>query len=56
MRNGERRRPIDAAPLLGGHTDAILTDVLGLGAGQIGRLHDAGIVAGPERDPTVDGR
>jgi 2-methylfumaryl-CoA isomerase len=35
------------APLLGEHTEAILADVLGLGAGQIGLLMDKGIVAGP---------
>lgn len=35
------------APLLGQHTEEILADVLGLGAGQIGALFDAGVVAGP---------
>jgi 2-methylfumaryl-CoA isomerase len=35
------------APLLGQHTDAILGDVLGLTVIEIGRLHDAGLVAGP---------
>jgi 2-methylfumaryl-CoA isomerase len=34
------------APLLGQHTDAILGDVLGLTGIEIGRLHDAGVVAG----------
>lgn len=34
------------APLLGQHTDEILADDLGLPAGEIGRLHDAGIVKG----------
>lgn len=41
-----------AAPLLGTHTDEILHDLLGLSGHEIGRLHDAGIVAGPEKDPT----
>lgn len=34
------------APVLGQHTEEILADVLGLGAGQIGRLMDRGVVAG----------
>lgn len=36
------------APLLGEHTDEILASVLGLSDGQIGQLHDTGIVAGPD--------
>jgi 2-methylfumaryl-CoA isomerase len=43
------RVPVRRAPLLGEHTEEILADVLGLGAGEIGRLHDAGVVAGPAR-------
>ena len=35
------------APTLGEHTDAILSDILGLSSGQIGRLHDDKVVAGP---------
>jgi 2-methylfumaryl-CoA isomerase len=35
------------APRLGQHTDEVLATVLGLGSGQIAKLHDAGIVAGP---------
>jgi 2-methylfumaryl-CoA isomerase len=34
-----------AAPVLGEHTEEILGDLLGLGAGQIGKLVDAGVVA-----------
>src|SRR5580704_13343956 len=41
------RVPPRPAPLLGEHTDRVLSEVLGLPAGEIGRLHDAGIVAGP---------
>ncbi|MCK8785325.1 CoA transferase [Roseomonas sp. NAR14] len=41
------RRPPAAAPRLGEHTDAVLAEVLGLSAAAIGRLHDAGVVAGP---------
>jgi len=33
--------------VLGQDTDQVLADVLGLTAGKIGELHDAGIVAGP---------
>ena len=40
------RRPTRAAPRLGEHTDAVLSEVLGLSATEIGRLHDARIVAG----------
>jgi 2-methylfumaryl-CoA isomerase len=43
--NVERSRPAPA-PLLGQHTDEILSDVLGLSTGEVGRLHDSGIVAG----------
>ncbi|MCR9256920.1 MAG: CoA transferase [Alphaproteobacteria bacterium] len=42
------RRPPGAAPALGQHTDEILADVIGLPDHEIGRLHDAGIVAGPK--------
>lgn len=35
------------APRLGQHTDQILAEVLGLGDGEIGRLHDAKVIAGP---------
>ncbi len=41
------RLPASAAPRLGEHTDLVLAQVLGLSAGEIGRLHDSGIVAGP---------
>lgn len=41
--------PAKPAPLLGQHTDEILADTLGLNSAEIGRLHDSGIVAGPEK-------
>ena len=41
------RVPVAPAPSLGAHTDEILRDLLGLSDGEIGRLHDDGIVAGP---------
>ena len=37
------------APTLGEHTDQILSETLGLSDGEIGRLHDDRIVAGPRR-------
>jgi 2-methylfumaryl-CoA isomerase len=45
--SGAERLPPERAPLPGEHTDEILAGVLGLGDGEIGRLHDQGIVAGP---------
>jgi 2-methylfumaryl-CoA isomerase len=39
------------APLLGTHTDEVLHEVLRLDSGAIGRLHDAGVVAGADQDP-----
>ena len=42
------RQPTRPAPRLGEHTDQVLAQVLGLPAAEIGRLHDAGIAAGPE--------
>ena len=42
----ERLRP-RRAPLLGEHTDEVLSELLGLGEAEIGRLYDQGVVAGP---------
>lgn len=39
------RVPPQAAPQLGQHTDEILLDVLGLSELEVGKLHDAGVVA-----------
>jgi 2-methylfumaryl-CoA isomerase len=47
-----QRIPARPAPRLGADTDQILAEVLGMAAGEIGRLHDAGIVAGPDTIPT----
>ncbi|HWF01813.1 MAG TPA: CoA transferase [Caulobacteraceae bacterium] len=42
---GAPRLPLAAAPHLGQHTDEVLHELLGLGSGEIGRLHDAGLVS-----------
>jgi 2-methylfumaryl-CoA isomerase len=40
------RQPVRPAPRLGQHTDEILAEILGLSSSEIGRYHDAGIIAG----------
>ena len=52
---GMEREAIAPAALLGTHTDEVLHEVLGLDGAAVGRLHDAGVVAGPERDPSPGG-
>src|SRR5690242_7394187 len=42
------RQPTRPAPRLGEHTDQVLSEVLGLPAREVARLHEAGIAAGPE--------
>ncbi len=42
----EREHP--RAPVLGEHTDEILSGELGLSDGEIGKLYDAGVVAGKD--------
>src|SRR5712691_5086018 len=42
------RQPTSPAPRLGEHTDLVLSQILGLPAAEIGRLHDARIAAGPD--------
>jgi 2-methylfumaryl-CoA isomerase len=44
--SGAERLTSKRAPVLGEHTDEVLTSVLGLSDGEIGRLHDQGVVAG----------
>ncbi|HEY0446370.1 MAG TPA: CoA transferase [Allosphingosinicella sp.] len=39
------RAPLAPAPRLGQHSDEVLASVLGLSSGEIGRLHDQGLVA-----------
>ncbi len=46
----EARRPARPASRLGQHTDEVLSQVLGLSGGEIARLHDMGLVAGPQGD------
>jgi 2-methylfumaryl-CoA isomerase len=50
---GAERVPVRRAPQLGEHTEEILAEVLGMSGAEIGRLHDAGVVAGPKpvREP-----
>ncbi len=43
------RRPPAPAPVLGQHTDEVFAEVLGLSDSELGRLHDAGVIAGPAR-------
>jgi 2-methylfumaryl-CoA isomerase len=43
----ESPREVRRAPILGEHTDEILSKFLGMSDGEIGKLHDAKIVAGP---------
>jgi 2-methylfumaryl-CoA isomerase len=40
-------REVRRAPILGEHTDEILSGVLGMSSSEIGRLHDTKVVAGP---------
>jgi 2-methylfumaryl-CoA isomerase len=42
----ERAAPV-GAPRLGTNTDEVLAELLGMSSGEIGRLHDAGLVKGP---------
>jgi 2-methylfumaryl-CoA isomerase len=42
------RLPVKRAPVLGENTDEILLDVLGMSEGEVGHLHDAGVVAGSQ--------
>lgn len=42
------REPPRPAPRLGEHTDEILLELLGLSEAELGKLHDDGVVAGPE--------
>src|SRR5438067_1021747 len=46
--SADPREPPRPAPLLGQHTDIVLTEVLGLSSAEIGRLHDNRVVAGPD--------
>jgi len=45
--SGASRTEARRAPLLGENTDEVLADVLKLSSGEIGRLHDEGVVSGP---------
>jgi 2-methylfumaryl-CoA isomerase len=41
------RDHLEPAPRLGEHTDEVLHALLGLSDGEIARLHDQGVIAGP---------
>jgi 2-methylfumaryl-CoA isomerase len=41
------RLPVRRAPMLGEHTDEVLSELLGLAEHEVARLHDDGVVAGP---------
>lgn len=43
------REPARPAPLLGEHTEQVMTEILGMSGAEYGQLHDQGIVAGPSR-------
>jgi 2-methylfumaryl-CoA isomerase len=45
--SAQGRLPPRRAPVLGEHTDQVLAELLGLSDTEIGRLHDARVVAGP---------
>jgi 2-methylfumaryl-CoA isomerase len=42
------RQPVRRAPLLGEHTEEILTGTLGLSDAEVGRLLEAGTIAGAD--------
>jgi len=44
----DARGSVLPAPKLGQHTDEVLAEVLGMSSGEIGKLHDAGVVAGAD--------
>ncbi|RDI55949.1 CoA transferase [Nocardia mexicana] len=46
LRIGAEYGDFAIAPGLGEHTDQVLTEILGLGDAELGRLHDAGIIDG----------
>ena len=45
--DGLDRGPVERAPRWGEHTDEILAGVLDMSDGEIGKLHDKGVIAGP---------
>jgi 2-methylfumaryl-CoA isomerase len=44
---GPERGAPRPAPRLGTNTDEVLAELLGMSSGEIGRLHDVGLVKGP---------
>ncbi|MDA0656679.1 MAG: CoA transferase [Proteobacteria bacterium] len=43
---GVERVPVRPAPILGQDTDEVLSEILGMGEGELARLHDRGIIGG----------
>jgi 2-methylfumaryl-CoA isomerase len=43
---GVERVPVRPAPISGQDTDEVLTEILGMGEGELARLHDRGIIGG----------
>ena len=41
----DERGPAQPSPAIGQHTDEVLAELLGMDSGEIGALHDQGIVA-----------
>jgi 2-methylfumaryl-CoA isomerase len=54
--SGMDRLPPRPAPVLGQDTDQVLAEVLGLSGAAIGKLHDAGTIAGPAPFDTLQAR
>ena len=50
---GATQSPGKPAPLLGQHTDEVLSEVLRLTSAHIGKLHDTEVVAGVDHDPMI---
>jgi 2-methylfumaryl-CoA isomerase len=50
--SGVERVDVRRAPLLGEHTEEVLTQLLGLSPAEIGRLHDAATIRCREPEPS----
>jgi len=50
---GRAELTIIGLPLPGAYTDEVLQEMPGLRGTDIGRLHDAGVIAGADQDPSL---